>query len=448
MKLHRPVHEPIGKNTMKKSCDFKKVFSPWLVGLSYAVFLSLSCKTMAPSKSGITATTSDSGGQQKLAQLKQEVSDLADMTAQFWINNGIDQEYGGFYGTVKVDGTPDKESPKQLSQQARHLWFLSAYARLKNNPKAKKEAQSLFKFIYEKFRIKDGEYALYTDFRGDKLPPRDGKLSLYMHSFVIFSFSEYFKLTKDPVAQKEALAVLKNFPHDETHGGYDQSKEARWYAGVKETNSHMHAMESVMNLYETMPDTHGEKKFVYGRFKELFDIFMTKVTRNGFAYHDAFDAAWNPTGEGWVNYGHDFEIIHLLLKARKLLNPTDPATLAHIKKLAERAIKTGYDYKSGGSFYKGTLDGTVKDSTKIWWPQCEQLLALYQLHKTFPEMGTLELMEKTFRWIQNNHLSPSIPGAWFATAGNRGTQEWKDHLGTEWFASYHTMRALLEISFL
>lgn len=382
----------------------------------------------------------------RLSAFKKSVSDLADQTAKFWLKYGIDRKNGGFYGALDKNAQPDQEAPKQLSQQARHLWFLSAYGRLKNDDEAKKEAKNLFKFIFEKFRIKTGEYALYVKPGGEQQNSKDRKLWMYMHSFVIFSFAEYFKLTEDKVALDEALEVLKAFPYDPKNGGYDQSREERWYEGVKETNSHMHAMEALMNLNEALPDSRNEdKKMVLSRFKELYSLFMTKITKKGFAYHESFDAQWNPAGEGWVNFGHDFEIVHLLLKARKNLGISDSNSLDHIKNLGRQAIKNGYDQDHGGSFYKGHMDGSLRDKTKIWWAQCEQLLALYRLHEIDPSLVSIDQIDRTFRWIKEQHLSQDIPGAWFSTPKNQGTEEWGTNLSSEWFASYHTMRALLEI---
>ena len=391
--------------------------------------------------------TSKSDPSSRLSQFKESVKTLGNETAGFWLKYGIDREKGGFYGALRSDASPVREAPKQLSQQARHLWFLSAYARLRQSSEAKKEAQKLFEFINTKFKLNNGEYALSIQADGQKIVSSKRKLWLYMHSFLIFSYAEFYKLTQNDLALSEALAVLKGLPHDSEHGGYDQSAEERWYAGVKETNSHMHAMEALMNLYEALPDVRsGDRNFVRGRLKELYEIFMKKITRDGFAYHDSFDKQWTPVGSGWVNFGHDFEIVHLLLKARKNLGVNDSASLEHIKNLGRRAVKFGYDSANGGSFYKGELDGRISDRSKIWWAQCEQLLAFYRLNELDPRLVSLDQIERTFKWIRDQHLSKERKGAWFATPGNQGSLEWNTHLSSEWFASYHTMRALLEIA--
>lgn len=56
------------------------------------------------------------------ADLLQELVLLRNNVLSFWQHHGLDDEHGGFHGTLDQYGRPVEPTAKGLVQQARHVW--------------------------------------------------------------------------------------------------------------------------------------------------------------------------------------------------------------------------------------------------------------------------------------------------------------------------------------
>lgn len=111
----------------------------------------------------------------------------------------IDRENGGFYGQVDNDGTVHRDAAKGVILHSRILWTFSEAYRLTGKVEYKEAADHAYRFLTGK--AWDPEYqGLYWMLDGRSAPLLDFKHS-YNQAFGVYAFSAYYQATK----REEAL---------------------------------------------------------------------------------------------------------------------------------------------------------------------------------------------------------------------------------------------------
>lgn len=136
----------------------------------------------------------------------------------------------------------------------------------------------------------------------------------------------------------------------------------------------MHMFQALLALI----DATGEDRAVAGA-QSVGDFVLYKLLQgeaNGGAFiAEWYDEHWKPLGKdgGYVDIGHQFEWVHLLISASRKGLPALSGSSA--ERLLQYALKNGYDESNGGIFNRAHTDGSI-DRTKFWWQQAEALRAL------------------------------------------------------------------------
>ncbi len=113
---------------------------------------------------------------------------LRDGVIPFWMENGIDHEYGGVLSSMAEDGTPIN-SEKYTWSQARFVWTLSAlYNRFEPRPEYLSLARKTIDFLLRHARDHQGRFVYRTTREGR---PLEGATSIYADCFVVYGISEY-----------------------------------------------------------------------------------------------------------------------------------------------------------------------------------------------------------------------------------------------------------------
>lgn len=404
--------------------------------------------TTAPSTASSSASVSVDGDAQRIKALRQRVDLLLEDATRFWLNHGRDTEFGGFHGTLNRFGEPIEPSNKGLVQQARHLWTLSAYHRMATAADAsrkaalKQDADDLFHFIVEHLRDPaDGEFYLRVDRKGN---PVDRTKHLYSNSFAIYGLAEYALAFNVDQARKLALECffsLDRSSHDNEFGGYDQSHRPHWLGpgAAKDTNTHIHLMESFTNLYQATRDP-----TVRARAEELVRVVLTKHVQPSHETHAEFARDFKPVGGTTISYGHDIETSWLLFDSIRVLGLKDSAPLGErAYQLGVNAARQGFDPKLGGLFEEGIPNGAPTKLDKIWWVQAEAIAGLYRLYQYRLEPKFLDQLEKTLDFVERYQRDPNLGEWYWGVLPDGSLGQHRDNKGEEWKASYHTVRALL-----
>jgi mannobiose 2-epimerase len=377
-----------------------------------------------------------------LAGLPPRLEALAQHAARWWLECGVDHEWGGFHGTLDSQGRPALPTDKGLVQQARHLWaFSTYYQRRSPTPEIRTVAEDTYRFVITRLRDpSDGEF-FYTANRQGEVTNRMKKL--YAQSFAIYALAAYGRVFCISEALDYALGCFRSLDarvHDQAHGGYDQSGETlSWIGGLpKGTNTHIHLMEAFAELGRATGDEQ-----VRVRLSELVDLIATRLLQPERYVHAAFSAAWEPQGGPVVSYGHDLETAWLLMDAARVLDrAADPQLVEAALRMGEHSAERGYDAQDGGYFYEGVPAGEVTNREKIWWVQFEALAGLWWVYQLSGKLVQLERLERTLAWLEATRDRDH--GEWFGSLlpdGSLGS--YGPNKGDEWKASYHSLRGLL-----
>jgi mannobiose 2-epimerase len=154
--------------------------------------------------------------------LRQKVeTELLSDILPFWINNTIDDQYGGFRGQVANDLATNPHAPKGLILNARILWTFSKAFSVYRNPTYLATARRAYDYLTRYFWDREfGGVYWMLDFKGH---PIDTKKCIYGQVFTVYALAEYLHASGDPEALAMALRLVEQIEstcHDEMHGGY------------------------------------------------------------------------------------------------------------------------------------------------------------------------------------------------------------------------------------
>ena len=384
----------------------------------------------------------------RVAHAKLRIEVLLEDSMRFWLTHGRDAEHGGFHATLNRLGEPIEPSTKGLVQQTRHLWTFSAYYRLNPTADAARRtvvrqcAAELFRFIVQHFRDpSDGEFYFRVDRKGN---PLDRSKHLYANSFAIYALAEYALAFGVAEAKAHALACFSSLDkssHDAQFGGYYQTNRPNWLGpgAAKDTNTHIHLMESLTALYGATKDP-----LVRQRAEELLRVVLTKHVQPSRETHAEFTRDFSPIGAPTISYGHDIETAWLLFDSIDTLGLKDRTKLREQAfQLGLNAATQGFDPKLGGFFEEGIPNGAPTKLEKVWWVQAEAIAGLCRLFRYRAEPRLLEQLEATLDFIETYLRDPNL-GEWYWSVLPDGSfGQHRDIKGAEWKSSYHVVRALL-----
>jgi len=326
--------------------------------------------------------------------------ELAGKGVKFLTSKMWDDVNGGFYMTVKPDGTPS-DTRKFTYSQGFVIYALAEYARVAHD----KDALHWAEKTYETLRVKAG----------------DGDLG----------FHEDFDQQWHPLPDSLGVGGVKS---------------------GKTLNTHMHMMETLTALADADPKYKGE-------LARVTDLLLAKVIdhEHGCAM-EPFDRDWHPIpdGKGRMStfYGHNVEMAWLLADAWRALGRDRSKIKTVYCGLIDNALKYGYDNERGGIAGVGPYDKPVVDDPrytgdvrqKEWWEQAEAMVAFTEAYEWTHEPRYLTALEKQWGWIWKHQIDHE-DGDWFTeVAWDTGAPLSMDKGMGGWKVCYHNGRSLMRTS--
>ncbi|PZO87935.1 MAG: N-acylglucosamine 2-epimerase [Micavibrio aeruginosavorus] len=296
---------------------------------------------------------------------------------------------GGYYERLGKGFQPVLTGQRRLVTQCRQLSIYSHYA-LKNSKIKSLSADLQSEFDYIVSRYHDPETGLWHFSLDDNGRVLDRTCDLYALSFVIFSFSHYYRATLDDRARVRALEVLTLIDRDfrlETGLAEALGPDGKPLAKMRRQNPHMHLLEACLFAYETWRDD-----VFLAMADEMVALFCGSFFDEGrCALVEFFDDALNPHPEkgAHVEPGHYFEWIWLLKMHGGMTGATDRHDAVCLK-LLDWANRHGWDSDFGGIYDTLTPDGAVIADTKRIWPFCEALKANALMLTAVPDRQALK----------------------------------------------------------
>lgn len=381
---------------------------------------------------------------------------LIEKILPYWYDTAIDKQNGGY---VLSDDAAKKAPPateKQLVTQSRMIWgFSEAYIKKLGDGKRDylKAAEQGYRFLIDHFLDRDmGGYYWTTDLAGK---PLDQRKIVYGESFAIYGLVEYYRASGDKAALDHAMDlyhVLQKRSHDPNHGGWIEHFQRDWTpildpaaqviverAGCKSSNTHLHLLESLTELYEASHDDSARQSLEEAVRINSTWFYPKDPGKSTFHRHLDWTPVSEPSSAG-VSYGHNVEFAWLLVRAQKVLG--QPPSWEHFDAHLKHALKYGYDHERGGLYSRGFDDQPATDTDKVWWVQAEMLAALTDALTHRPNEDYSKALDQLLQFISTYQADPK-DGIWLDTVTAEGKPKVtaKAH---NWKANYHDVRALIK----
>ncbi len=282
---------------------------------------------------------------------------------------------GGFFERLGNDFKPTLTGQRRLLSQCRQLAIYSDYQTRKKTF-TPQDLQEKFDYIISRYHNpKNGLWHFSLDDDGAVL---DSSCDLYALSFVIFSFSHYFRASGDERAKTYAQSVL-NLIKDKFKidglAGYAESIDDNFRPQLKirRQNPHMHLLEACLFAYDTWGDD-GYMTMADEMVHLFYQYFYSSSSQSLVEFFTDDLSSPHPEKGHVLEAGHYFEWVWLLKKHAKIKGDLQRHDKTCFDLLAF-ANKHGWDDEFGGIYDGFGADGKVLVDTKRIWPFCEALKA-------------------------------------------------------------------------
>ncbi|WP_343702791.1 AGE family epimerase/isomerase [Chitinophaga sp.] len=383
-------------------------------------------------------------------KLKQELQAELNAILDFWLRYSIDEKFGGFYGKLFNNNTPDPFAIKGAVLNAGILRAFSAgYSATRHEPYLQ-AAHRAFSYMVEYFLDKEyGGVVWSVDYTGN---PVETKKQVYAIARVIDAFAEYYKITQHKVALDRAIglySLVQLYSYDCVNGGYVQAfsrdwkdiKDLRMFTRdaneKKSAGTHLQLLEAYVNLYSIWPDE-GLKTHIH----DLLTVFHDKIIDKKTAHLQLFfENDWSLKSTH-ISYGYDMAASWLLPFAAQATG--DEAMLGKLRSLALLMAEAGREGQDadGGLWHEFTPEQKQLVTEKLWWPQAEGIIAFINAWQLSNNPAWLQHAQDCWQFVCS-YLQDKKGGEWFWGVRKDNTLMDEEKIGL-WKSPFHHSRTCLE----
>jgi len=361
----------------------------------------------------------------------------------FWIDNGVDREYGGIMTQLERDGSV-YGTEKSVWFQGRALWvFAKAYNCIENRPEYLEAARAIYEFL-PKCTDTDGRMFFTVTREGKPIQKRR-----YYGSevFAAIGAAQYFKATGDRAVWDTAekyYSVAKRCYDDPSLNAPKLLIPGKSHSTV------MILIATSRSMAECAPTP--EKREEYRAYARSF---TEDFIRGGFVSDEAGavletvapDGSFMNTPAGrHVNPGHGLETAWFLMVEGLLENNREALSVA--KKIIDITMPNAVDKKHGGII--SFRDALGKPATalewdmKLWWPQNEAIIANRMAYEIFGEEKYKAAYEEILEYALE-HFADREHGEWYGYLHYDSTPS-TDLKGNIFKGPFHLPRMLMILS--
>ena len=336
-------------------------------------------------------------------------SDLLNNILPFWLDNAIDFENGGIFTCLDREGNI-YGTDKSVWFQGRALWsFCKAYNAVEKRPEFLEAAKCIYDFL-QKCTDTDGRMYFTVTKDGRGLQKRRYYFS---ETFAAIGCAEYYKATGD----KNALKMAEMY-FDVAYECFTGKRENT--PKINPENYKAKALSPVMIMLSTaqvMRSMESDKKEWYSK---VASECLNEVLYGGFLTEKALlesvtvdgKAVDSPSGR-IVNPGHSMEAAWFIMLEGVLTN--DQKAIDAAKKIIDITWPLGWDQR-GGIIAFCDVDKKppvqLEWDMKLWWPQCETLIALRMAYMLFGEEKYSQMYNTVLNYCDKYFVDKQY-GEWY-----------------------------------
>lgn len=336
--------------------------------------------------------------------------DLINDILPFWLDNALDFNNGGIFTCLDREGKIYGRE-KSVWFQGRALWtFAKAYNIIEKNEKYLTSAKCIYDFL-PKCTDKDGRMFFTVTEDGKEIQKRRYYFS---ETFAAIGCAEYYKATGDEEIMKKAEEY------------FDVAYEC--FTGKRSVipknnplNCKTKALSPVMIMLSTAQEMRSLNNNNRDRYERIVQECLDEIINGGYLKENALfenvttDGEFSDTPTGrTVNPGHSMEAAWFIMSEGILKN--DKKLLDCGKRITDITLPLGRD--EGDIGIKAFCDACGKPpmqlewDMKLWWPQCETLIALRLAYIVYKDEKYKRLYEELKEYCKKYFIDSEY-GEWY-----------------------------------
>ena len=361
----------------------------------------------------------------------------------FWLQNGLDRDYGGYLTALNRDGTVI-DTDKSIWFQGRGAWtFATLYNTVEKRTEWLDAARSGIEFLRCYGSSPDGK--LYFTVTRDGKPLRMRRY-VYSESFAAIANAAFARATNDERAEIDARNFFANYLKFSYGNGLIPSKIDQSTRATRGIGPFMITIATAQELRANLGDCVVNERtctewidWAIDSIEKYFvkpdpGVVMEVVGLNG-EIIDHFDGRQ-------LNPGHAIECAWFVMHEGKLRD--DRRLIGLGLCMLEWMWKRGWDEEHGGLLYFRDLHNLPIQEywhdMKFWWPHCEAIIATSLAWSLTKDDKYARWHELVHEWSFNHFPDPEY-GEWFGYLHRDGRIS--THLkGNMWKGPFHLPRML------
>lgn len=381
-----------------------------------------------------------------LEQLKELFeSELKNSCIPFWLNHGIDAQYGGLINCLDREGRV-YSSDKSVWMQGRCGWMFSyIYNHIEKKQEYLDLAKSCLTFAKENCIDSDGR--MFFTVTRDGRPLRKRRY-WFSETFYIIANAEYYIATKEAAYLEEAKKFYDFVYRMYCDPAADPYKiTPKSYAETRSTKSLANPM-ILLNVTAVLRDADMENA---QRYNAIADKLVADIKK---FHSDEYRATFETISTDdqlilesqscrVINPGHDIECSWFLLEEAIRRGDKDLAGFA--EKIFTEAFELGWDQTYGGiSYFKDVLGTPVEayeHDMKLWWVHNETVIAALMLYLYTGNEKYRQILDTVVDYAFTHFSDPEY-GEWFGYLRRDGKPTEPACKGHTYKGPFHVMRML------
>ncbi|MCL2061254.1 MAG: AGE family epimerase/isomerase [Firmicutes bacterium] len=355
----------------------------------------------------------------------------------FWLS--LRDERGGFYGGYK-GGMVNRDAPKGADMHLKMLWFFSRAFQVLKKPALLDAATWAYEYIIK--HMVDPTYGgLHYSVTCEGVP-LDTLKRTEVTALALYAFSAHFDATRDHNVLKQAYECFNTLEFRcRRRNGYREQFDWCFTPMMntkaeenaeRTTKTMLRILEAYVDFYMLTKDENVRNSLLY-----VYEVFKRYLYNEKLGSLEVYlDQHFRGISEV-VDFGLNMQASWTLSNAAQVLGELTRDDVAMIKRLAETALKDGFDNEA--MMYRKI--GKKPDYDRIGWVQAESIIALLNLYAISKSEAHLDAAKTLWSYIKDELI---FTGGWYWGKTKEG-RLLDVPLCSEARGPYHDGRMFLEI---